>query len=106
MESGQVIPLHVAYADNLADFGTALVCLYVTHSMLHIDCYTWHVAHCTSQNMNMIQHSVIECGKDVFLFLRQNTSYLVTFAFCHVSENLPLRCLFYDTVNIYFYFLC
>jgi len=40
IESGQVIPLHVAYADNMIDFGTALVCLYVTHSMLHIDCYT------------------------------------------------------------------
>jgi len=69
IEWGQVIPLHVVSADSMADFETALVCLYVTHSMLHIDCYTWHVAHCTSQNMNMIQHSVIECGKDVvFVF--------------------------------------
>jgi len=25
-------------------------------------------------------------------------------AFCHVSENLPLCCLFYDTMNIYFCF--
>jgi len=43
IEPGQVIPLHIAYAYNMADFGTALVCLqtlYVTHSMLHIDCYT------------------------------------------------------------------
>jgi len=29
---------------------------------------------------------------------------LIRIAFCHVSENLPLRCLFYDTINIYFYF--
>ena len=34
--SGQVIPLHIASAD----FETALVCLYVTHSILHIDCFT------------------------------------------------------------------
>ena len=27
IESGQVIPLHIASADNMADFGTALVCL-------------------------------------------------------------------------------
>ena len=40
IESGRVIPLHVAYADNMADFGTVLVCLYVTHSMLNIDYYT------------------------------------------------------------------
>jgi len=31
---------------------------------------------------------------------------LVRIAFCHVSVNLPLRCLFYDSMNIYFYFLC
>jgi len=29
---------------------------------------------------------------------------LIRIAFCHVSENSPLRCLFYDTMNIYFYF--
>jgi len=29
---------------------------------------------------------------------------LIRFAFCHVSENLPLRCLFYDTMNIHFCF--
>ena len=29
---------------------------------------------------------------------------LIRIAFCHVSENLPLRCLFYDTMNIYFCF--
>ena len=29
---------------------------------------------------------------------------LIRIAFCHVSENLPLRCLFYNTMNIYFYF--
>ena len=40
IESGQVIPLHIASVDSMADFGTALECLYVTHSMLHIDCYT------------------------------------------------------------------
>ena len=69
IELGQVILLHVAYADNMAEFGTALICLYLTHSILHIDCYTQHVAHCMSPNMNMIQHSVIGCGKDViFVF--------------------------------------
>jgi len=31
---------------------------------------------------------------------------LIRIAFCHVSENLPLRCLFYVTMNIYFCFLC
>jgi len=30
---------------------------------------------------------------------------LIRIAFCHVSENLPLRCLFYVTMNIYFCFL-
>ena len=39
-ESGQVIPLYIAHADDMKDFGTALLCLYVTNSMLHIDCYT------------------------------------------------------------------
>jgi len=29
---------------------------------------------------------------------------LIRIAFCHVSEDLPLRCLFYDTMNIYFCF--
>jgi len=29
---------------------------------------------------------------------------LVRIAFCRVSENLPLRCLFYITMNIYFCF--
>ena len=29
---------------------------------------------------------------------------LIRIAFCHVSENLPLRRLFYDTMDIYFYF--
>ena len=27
---------------------------------------------------------------------------LIRIAFCHVSENLPLRSLFYDTMNMYF----
>jgi len=27
---------------------------------------------------------------------------LIRIAFCHVSEDLPLRCLFNDTMNIYF----
>ena len=31
---------------------------------------------------------------------------LIRIAFCHVSENLPLRCLFYVNMNIYFCFLC
>ena len=31
---------------------------------------------------------------------------LIRNAFCHVSENLLLRCLFYDTMNIYICFLC
>ena len=31
---------------------------------------------------------------------------LIRIAFCHLSENLPLCCLLYDTVNIYFCFLC
>jgi len=31
---------------------------------------------------------------------------LIRIAFCHVSENLTLRCLFYDTMNMYFCFLC
>jgi len=31
---------------------------------------------------------------------------LIRNAFCHVSKNLPLRCLFYITMNIYFCFLC
>jgi len=30
---------------------------------------------------------------------------LIRIAFCDVSENLPLCCLFYDTMNIYFCFL-
>ena len=29
---------------------------------------------------------------------------LIRIAFCHVSENLPLRCWFYDTMDIYFLF--
>ena len=29
---------------------------------------------------------------------------LIHIAFFHVSENLPLRCLFYNTMNIYFCF--
>ena len=29
----------------------------------------------------------------------------IRIAFCHVSENLPLRCLFYDTMDINFCFL-
>jgi len=29
---------------------------------------------------------------------------LIRIAFCHVSEDLPLRCLFYDTMDIYFCF--
>ena len=29
---------------------------------------------------------------------------LIRIAFCHVSENLPLRCLFYVTINNYFCF--
>ena len=31
---------------------------------------------------------------------------LIRIAFCHVSANLPLRCLFYVTTKIYFCFLC
>ena len=31
---------------------------------------------------------------------------LIRFAFRHVSENSPLRYLFYDTMHIYFCFLC
>jgi len=31
---------------------------------------------------------------------------LIRIAFCHMSENLPLRCLFYDTMKIFFCFLC
>ena len=31
---------------------------------------------------------------------------LICIAFCHVPENLPLRCLFYDTMNIIVCFLC
>ena len=39
IEWGQVIPLHVVSADNMADFETALVCLYVVaHSLLYIAC--------------------------------------------------------------------
>jgi len=30
----------------------------------------------------------------------------IRIAFCHLSENLPLCCLFYDTMDIYFCFLC
>jgi len=30
---------------------------------------------------------------------------LIRIALCHGPENLPLRCLFYDTMNIYFCFL-
>jgi len=29
---------------------------------------------------------------------------LIRIAFYHVSENLPLRCMFFDTMNIYFCF--
>jgi len=30
--------------------------------------------------------------------------FTIRIAFCHVSEILPLRCLLYDTMNIYFCF--
>jgi len=56
IEPGQVIPLHIACAYNMADFGTAPVCLQtlytacctliVIHSMSHIVCHktwTWYI---------------------------------------------------------------
>jgi len=37
---------------------------------------------------------------------RTHLLYFYSFVLHHVSENLTLRCLFYDTMNIYFCFLC